>query len=167
MTLLLSYLALSLIATLVFHELGHFFMAKRFGASPEYIQIGVPVVFRFQVKGTPVRLGLLPFAAWVPAVTGLPFRKHALVLLGGCLVNFCIAAIASGLAWTTHSLFLAVLGVTNLLLGLSNLIPVAPCDGWQLAEAWAAHRGRPLSYGFRVTTAAIFYFGLGAIILMR
>lgn len=76
-----------------------------------------------------------------------PLRDHALVAVVGPMMNFLLAAICMGLLWipgvfsydqsgettyTTRILFNA--GQLNFILGMFNLLPIPPLDGYWIAR---------------------------------
>lgn len=100
--------------------------------------------------------GLVPIFGWAKP---MPYNPYNLsdqkwgplkVALAGPLSNFALAAVFLGalkalFAHTALDLnnllvfFLAQLAVTNIVLGIFNLIPVPPLDGSQLLKAFLTH----------------------------
>ena len=99
----------SIIGLLVLHEFGHFIVAKKFGIKVEEFGVGYPPrLFGKKIGETIYSINLLPFGAFVrvPQVDGeetsmeevvsfekKPMRQKVLVLLGGVVSFWIIAAI--------------------------------------------------------------------------
>lgn len=103
-TLVIAFL--SLIALMIIHELGHFVIAKKFGARVDEFGIGYPPrIFGKKVGETIYSINLIPLGAFVKiygeegglddyrSFSGLEIWKRVLIVLGGVLA-FWIAAIA-------------------------------------------------------------------------
>jgi len=97
---------LSLIILIVFHELGHFILAKKFGVEVEEFGIGYPPRLCGKIfKGTLYSLNLLPFGAFVKikgeeggiedvrSFSTKPIWQRALIILGGVASFWLIAAV--------------------------------------------------------------------------
>ncbi len=96
----------SLIGLITLHEFGHFLFAKKFGVKVEEFGIGYPPrLFSKKIGETIYSLNLIPFGAFVrlPGEIGKkddpesfsrqPIRKRILIILGGVLSFWVIAAI--------------------------------------------------------------------------
>jgi len=97
---------ISLIGLVVLHELGHFFIAKKFGVKVEEFGIGFPPrLFGKKIGDTIYSLNLLPLGAFVKMPGEIEhiddpdsfFQKavwkRALIVFGGCLSFWIVAAI--------------------------------------------------------------------------
>lgn len=97
---------ISLIGLIVLHELGHFILAKRFGAKVEEFGIGYPPrLFGKKIGETLYSLNLLPFGAFVKihgetggvedyrSFIGKPMWQRVSIVLGGVVSFWIIAAI--------------------------------------------------------------------------
>lgn len=110
MILTIIIVFISLIVLLVLHEFGHFIIAKRFGVAVEEFGIGYPPrLFGKKIGETIYSLNLLPFGAFVRirgeegegdttledyrSFTGKSFWQRVLIILGGVLSFWIIAAI--------------------------------------------------------------------------
>ena len=95
----------SLITLVTLHELGHFFLAKKFGVPVEEFGIGFPPrVFSKKIGETVYSLNLLPLGAFVKiygeeggiedslSFTKKPIWQRALIILGG-VISFWIISI--------------------------------------------------------------------------
>jgi Zn-dependent protease len=125
-----------LFTCVILHELGHCFMARRFG-------VHVPRILLLPIGGM----------AEFDSIPRQP-RSEILIALAGPAVNFGLAALAlifvrfpSGWMETVVALSLGELGryvvVLNLVMGTFNLAPVFPMDGGRVLRALLATR---LSY---------------------
>ncbi len=105
MVLALLVALFSLIALMVIHEFGHFFIAKKFGVKVEEFGIGYPPrIFGKQFGETYYSVNLIPFGAFVKiygeeggvddyrSFSNLSIWKRILVVLGG-VIAFWVAAI--------------------------------------------------------------------------
>ena len=123
---LIIYVTLSFFATLVLHELGHYF-AARMCAVP-FKQAGVgwgPKLYGVRVSEVDCQVRLLPVGAYVQmdmrALQRRPLMQQLFVLGAGVGVNLVLAVLTWG------SLF----GALNLALAIGNLIPFYQLDGWK------------------------------------
>jgi len=104
LTIIIAFV--SLIGLIVLHELGHFVLAKKFGVKVEEFGIGYPPrLFGKKIGGTIYSLNLLPFGAFVKiyghekriedprSFTTKPFYQKALIILGGVVIFWIVAAI--------------------------------------------------------------------------
>jgi regulator of sigma E protease len=104
LTIIVAFI--SLIGLIVLHELGHFLLAKRFGIKVEEFGIGYPPkLLSKKIGETIYSLNLLPFGAFVKiygqeeiidnprSFSSKPFYQKALVILGGVVVFWIVAAI--------------------------------------------------------------------------
>ncbi len=112
-----ALLGAAVFGSVLLHEMGHAWMARRFGIRTHSIT-------------------LYPFGG-LAALDREPEtpRAEALVAIAGPAVNFALAAAAlplASLGMPGVDLFLAV----NLGLGLFNLLPAFPMDGGRVLRAW-------------------------------
>jgi regulator of sigma E protease len=126
MVVLIINATLSFFATLVLHELGHYFAARL--CSVPVKQLGLvsgPKLCKFRVGKVDCQIRLFPMSAYVQMDMGLlqrrPLIQQLFVLGAGIGVNLVLCALTWG------SLF----GVFNLALALGNLIPLYQLDGWK------------------------------------
>lgn len=106
MILTIVIVFISLIGLIILHELGHFFIAKKFGVKVEEFGIGLPPrLFSEKFGETIYSLNLLPFGAFVKiygeeksiedsrSFSQKPIWQRALIVLGGVVSFWIIAAI--------------------------------------------------------------------------
>lgn len=126
MIVLIINATLSFFATLVLHELGHYFAARICSIPVKQIGLGSgPKLFTFRVFKVDCQIRLFPVSAYVQMDMGLlqrrPLIQQLFVLGAGIGVNLVLCILTWG------SLF----GVFNLALAVGNLIPVYQLDGWK------------------------------------
>ena len=123
---LIIYVTLSFFATLVLHELGHYFAARLCAVPVKQLGFGSgPKLFGFRVSKVDCQIRLFPVSAYVQMDMGMlqrrPLIQQLFVLGAGIGVNVVLCILTWG------SLF----GVFNLALALGNLIPIYQLDGWK------------------------------------
>lgn len=108
-------------ASIVAHELGHAFVARRYGVETESID-----------------LWALGGVARLDRESPTP-RADGLIAAAGPLTSLVIGAVTFGAALLFRSPVLAWLGFINLLLAAFNMLPGAPLDGGRVLRAlrWA------------------------------
>jgi membrane-associated protease RseP (regulator of RpoE activity) len=126
MVVLIINATLSFFATLVLHELGHYFAARLCSVTVKQLGLGSgPKLCKFRVGKVDCQIRLFPMSAYVQMDMGLlqqkPLIQQLFVLGAGIGVNLVLCALTWG------SLF----GVFNLALALGNLIPLYQLDGWK------------------------------------
>ena len=126
MIVLIIYATLSFFATLVLHELGHYFAARMCDVPVKQLGLGSgPKLFGFRVGKVDCQIRLFPVSAYVQMDMGRlqrkPLIQQLFVLGAGIGVNFVLCVLTWG------SLF----GVFNLALALGNVIPLYQLDGWK------------------------------------
>ncbi len=97
---------ISLVLLLIFHETGHFLLAKLFGVRVPEFGLGYPPrLWGKKIKGTLYSLNLIPFGAFVKiygqekridspdSFSVKPFWQKALIILGGVISFWIVAAI--------------------------------------------------------------------------
>ncbi len=104
LTIIIAFI--SLIGLIILHELGHFLLAKKFGVKVEEFGLGYPPrLFGKKFGETIYSLNLLPLGAFVKlygheeriddprSFTTKPFWQKALIILGGVISFWVVAAI--------------------------------------------------------------------------
>lgn len=110
-TIIIAFI--SLIGLLVLHEFGHFILAKRFGVKVEEFGIGYPPrLFGKKIGETIYSINLLPFGAFIRvpgeiervddhrAFSSQPIGKRALIMLGGVVSFWLMAAVIFSVVFT-------------------------------------------------------------------
>lgn len=118
--------AVSLLAAIVLHEMGHFFAARLCTVPIKQAGLGWgPKLYGVRYNQIDYQVRLLPIGAYIqmdmPALQQRPLLQQLFVLGAGIGVNLMLAAIA----WGT------VFGVLNLALAVGNLVPLYQLDGWK------------------------------------
>lgn len=120
--------AVSLLAAIVLHELGHFFAARICAVPVKQAGLGWgPKLYGVRVSQVDCQVRLLPIGAYIQMDMGVlqtrPLIQQLFVLGAGIGVNLTLCAMTWG------SLF----GVLNLALAIGNLLPLYQLDGWKSA----------------------------------
>jgi membrane-associated protease RseP (regulator of RpoE activity) len=150
--------AVSLLAAIVLHELGHFLAARVCSVPVKQAGLGWgPKIFGVRVSQVDCQLRLLPIGAYIQmdmtALQSRPLIQQLFVLGAGIGVNLTLGLLAWG------SLF----GALNLALAIGNLVPLYQLDGWKSAMVICRRMfGRPsplvewiLTLGGGVIAAAV------------
>lgn len=164
-------LAILLVASpLYLHELGHYAALHRFGVPVMQYWIGLGPQW---LKLGHVRLGIFPIgAAVVPqpdAFASLTPKQKCIVALAGPIASMCTGVIflASWSATQPLEAFKPLLfcAALNFFIGLVNLLPIPPLDGFQALSSWLAYKGKGLTHKQQFITrklgSAVIY-GAGA-----
>ena len=128
MNVIVINVALSLLAAIVLHELGHFLAARVCSVPVKQAGLGWgPKVFGVRLSQVDCQLRLLPIGAYIQmdmlALQSRPLVQQLFVLGAGVGVNLTLGLLAWG------SLF----GALNLALAIGNLVPLYQLDGWKSA----------------------------------
>ena len=123
---LIIYVTLSFFATLVLHELGHYFAARMCAVPIKQAGVGWgPKLYGVRVSEVDCQVRLLPVGAYVQmdiaTLLRRPLLQQLFVLGAGIGVNLVLCVMTWG------SFFSAF----NLALAIGNLIPVYQLDGWK------------------------------------
>jgi membrane-associated protease RseP (regulator of RpoE activity) len=118
--------AVSLLAAIVLHELGHFFAARICAVPVKQAGLGWgPKLCGVRVSEVDCQLRLLPIGAYIQmdmvALQTRPLFQQLFVLGAGIGVNLTLCA----LSWGT------LFGALNLALAVGNLVPLYQLDGWK------------------------------------
>lgn len=112
------YYAVGYLLILIFHELGHYVVAKL---------LEVKVVFG----------GFTPLGAYIVHENVKSCKENALIAIGGPLFGSVLGVIYYVVYYFTGDGTFFMLSLTSIMLSLGNLIPVKPLDGGHVAEAIA------------------------------
>jgi membrane-associated protease RseP (regulator of RpoE activity) len=120
--------AVSLLAAIVLHELGHFVAARVCAVPVKQAGLGWgPKLYGVRLSEVDYQLRLLPIGAYIQmdmrVLQSRPLFQQLFVLGAGIGVNLTLCAMTWG------SLF----GALNLALAIGNLVPVYQLDGWKSA----------------------------------
>ncbi|THF83904.1 Zn-dependent protease [Cohnella fermenti] len=115
----------TLFGIVLLHELGHLWMARRFGWTIREVK-------------------LLPFGGVleVEEAGTVPAREEAWVAIAGPAQNVLLALFAGGASWAglVDASWAQGFMKANALIALFNLLPILPLDGGKIAQAWLSHR---------------------------
>lgn len=118
--------AVSFVASLVLHELGHYVAARMCAVPIKQAGLGWgPKLFEVRLNKVDCQLRLLPVGAYVQmdmrALQSRPLVQQLFVLGAGVGVNLLLCVLTWG------SLF----SVINLALAIGNIVPLYQLDGWK------------------------------------
>lgn len=124
----------SLVSSLILHEVGHILAARvcqvpisqaGFGGGPKLIGI--------RIRNVDYDLRLLPLGAYVrldvACLQTRPLIQQLLVLQAGIVVNLVLGILAWG----------SFFGMLNIILALTNLLPIYQQDGWKTGIVVCRH----------------------------
>ncbi len=169
---------ISLVPSVVLHEVSHGYVAKLFGdrTAEEQHRLTLNPLRHIDPFGTvllPALLVFLHFPAFgyakpVPVNIGRlrkPRQQAIWVSLAGPAVNivlsgiaFVVCRLAIAESWTYNvQLFLVAFGLVNLVLAAFNLIPIPPLDGSAVIERFIPIRNLPSYYRFRARALPFFF----------
>jgi len=132
----------SLIITIIMHELAHLISAKLVGCKVKVFSVGFgKELFSIKYKGTKYRIGLIPLGGYNQLeheldycrnkniLPNLSYSKKLLVILSGCFINILTGIISylCGMALGNYNLI--YFGIFTALLGATNLLPFPSLDG--------------------------------------
>lgn len=118
------------LSVILIHEIGHYTFARIFGMKILNVSLFLGTdIIHVIYRGTKYALGWLPLGGyvrikelfWVPT-SKKDKRKKLLVLLGGCIVNFLLGAIA-----LPYYREFALISIGT---GVLNLVPLFGTDGY-------------------------------------
>ena len=135
----------------VLHELGHKFLAQRYGCRAIYVadyqMLGLSLVMAF--------FGILFAAPGAVRIAGrVNVRQFGLIALAGPVVNMFFAYLTLGLFYTTGLQLFFLAAYLNGFLAAFNLIPFGPLDGAKI-----------ISWSWKVWLVAVIVAGLPLIAL--
>jgi membrane-associated protease RseP (regulator of RpoE activity) len=124
----------SLTISLILHEAGHVLAAHICRVSVNQIGFGCgPRLVSVRIRGVDYQLRLLPIGAYIRMDMALlqtrPLAQQLVVLLAGITVNVILGV----LTWGTF------FGTLNVVLALTNLLPVYQQDGWKTGIVICRH----------------------------
>jgi Zn-dependent protease len=158
--LTLGVSAFVVLAGFLFHELGHKFVAQRYGAWAEFRMYPLGLVLAVMMSF----FGFLFAAPGAVYIAGRVTKKqNGLISLAGPIVNLSIGVVFLA-AWLIFPLgavgtVLNLIAVMSLFLAGFNLIPIPPLDGYKIAiwsilvyVAMVAAAGACLMLGWGIIT---------------
>lgn len=133
MILTVIYFTLVILSILAIHEAGHIAVARTKTIYPYEIGFGFgPVLWSKQHRGIDWKFRLLPLGAYVKMkdepLDALKTIDYIEIVLGGVAINILMGVALMLLC--PNAILIWAIGYLSLLLGLSNLLPIWPMDGW-------------------------------------
>jgi Zn-dependent protease len=158
--LTLGVSAFVVLAGFLLHELGHKFVAQRYGAWAEFrmYPLGLMLAVMMSIFGV---LFAAPGAVYIAG--RVTKKQNGLISLAGPIVNLAIGGtflIASLLTTGDVTIVLSLIAVMSLFLAGFNLLPIPPLDGYKVA-VWSI----PIYAAMVVVTGFGLLLGLNVITL--
>src|SRR3989338_5571931 len=185
--LIVAYLVALLLAITI-HEFSHAYVADRRGAPPPHLQGRLSLNPRVHLDPMGLIFLFIFGFGWGKPVQFDPFnlkdprRDAALISFAGPLSNFIVAVILAiglrlfllfdlGILETIGSFFLLPMISLNVMLGIFNLIPIHPLDGFKIVGGFLpkgkSHEWYELErYGMIFLLMLIFPFGRNSLLEM-
>jgi len=138
---------IAIIISTMLHELAHFVIAKKVGCKVEEVSLGFgKTLIQFKYRKIIYKIKLLLFGGdcqlkgerkYIPvdkdAFCNLSYRKKVYIGIAGCMVNLLLGILCLLLSVIFGRYYLWYFGILNIILGITNLLPIAPClDGGYL-----------------------------------
>lgn len=134
---------ISLLVVVVLHELAHLIVARLCKCDVEVYSLGFgPAIWKRKLRSTvvqicPILLGgycklknELVYSKSHGSFSNLPYHKKVYIALAGVTINILSGTIAYYIGVTLMWYSLIYFGIVSILLGGTNLVPLAPClDG--------------------------------------
>jgi membrane-associated protease RseP (regulator of RpoE activity) len=138
----------TVLSVLLAHELGHWVQMYRLNIPLTRLTLGMGPSIRICGR---LHLGIFPIGAAVApdrrAWEAASNRDRFTVATGGPIASFIFGAVLLGSAilYPASLKGLSVMAWMHFVLGMANLVPVPPLDGWVAVSELSAILGRPLS----------------------
>ncbi len=120
---------------LIFHELGHITAMSYYKIVPEYVAVGWPAMIKIRIQKVPYHIGILPFFGYAYSKAlfqnNVPLNEAAVIALAGPVTSIILGSVMLFIDPTKGSLIYNG-GIVSLLIGVTNLIPLPPMDGWHI-----------------------------------
>jgi Zn-dependent protease len=149
---------------LLIHETGHLIVLAYFKLKPERIIVGNVKIFSLNVGGIKHEFGLFPFFAFTISddYAKAPQVQRVVVALAGPATSLILGAGLHLCNFLSPGWYTLIAANASIALGLWNLIPFPPLDGWPLLE-WQlqkhglviTHRGRSVLLGLGLISIAV------------
>lgn len=145
-----ALLILSAPLVMLIHELGHLLAARSVGVAASELSIGFGrVLVQRRLKGVRLSLRLLPLGSFVrlngAELKSRPTHQQLLVHVGGIAANLLFFALSYG----------TIFGWANLLLAVSNMLPIYQHDGWKcglvLVRKFLRRESRPVEWVYTLS----------------
>jgi Zn-dependent protease len=149
---------------LLIHETGHLIVLSHYKLKPDRIIIGNLKIFSLKVGGILHEFGMFPFFAFTisEAYAKAPPPHRVVVALAGPATSIALGGFLHIANFLSPGWYTLIAANASIALGLWNLIPLPPLDGWPLLE-WQFQkrgivfneRGRLVLLGLGVITIAV------------
>ncbi|MBC8741716.1 hypothetical protein F6X40_34715 [Paraburkholderia sp. UCT31] len=138
----------AVLSVLLAHELGHWVQMYRLHIPLRRLTLGMGPSLRIYGR---LHVGIFPIGAAVaPDAKAWEAASHVdrfTVAIGGPIASFIFGGVllAVGMLYPATLQGLSAMAWMHFVLGMANLVPVPPLDGWVAASELSAILGRPLS----------------------
>ena len=126
---------------LLIHETGHLITLAYHGLKPDKIILGNVRLFALNIGGIRHEFGLFPFFAFTISndYAHAAHQKRVAVALAGPITSILLGGLLYAYDFASPGWYTKIAAQASIALGLWNLIPFPPMDGWPLLE-WQLHR---------------------------
>lgn len=163
---------ISFLIAIILHELGHLFIAKLCKCKVDVFSIGFwkPILFKTKIHGTIYQItpwilggynalkGELDFNRSKYSFTNKTYSQKLYISLAGCAINILLGIIFLFLCKLHFNYNFYIFGFINLVLGISNLLPIPCLDGsYPLLFLLEFKWGKKKCYSFMKKINSIFF----------
>ena len=149
---------------LLIHESGHIIALASFKLKLDKVVIGNVKIFKIVMRGVSYEFGLFPFFAFTisEAYAKAPSQQRAIVAVVGPATSIILGLLLYAWESQVPGWYTKMAAEASIALGILNLIPFPPMDGWPILE-WQLNRmgvkitdnGRKVLLGVGITLIAV------------
>jgi len=165
-------ISISILIAIILHEFAHLYAAKLCNCKVIIFSIGFfkPVIFKIKIKGTTYQLtpwifggynelkGELDYNRSKYSFTNKTYRQKLFISLAGVTVNILLGIIFLFLSKLHYNEIFYIFGFINLVLGITNLIPIPCFDGsYPLLFLLEYKIGKKKCYSFMRKINSVFF----------
>lgn len=128
---------------LLVHETGHLIALAHYKLKPDKVVIGNIKIFALNIGGIRHEFGLLPFFAFTisNAYAKAALEHRVIVALAGPFTSFVLGGGLYLCNYISPGWYTAIAANASIALGIFNLIPFPPMDGWPALEWYLVKNG--------------------------
>ena len=157
-------ISISILIAIILHELAHLYVAKLCGCGVDIFSIGFfkPILFKIKFNNTVYQLtpwifggycalqGELDYNRSKYSFTNKTYRQKIYISLAGVIVNILLGIVFMFLSKLHFNQTFYIFGFINLVLGISNALPIPALDGsYPLLFLLEFKMGKKKCYAFR------------------
>lgn len=149
---------------LIVHETGHMIVLAKQGMKIDKVIVGNVKLFALNIGGVRHEFGLFPFFAYLISndYAKATHDKRMAVAIAGPITSIALGLLLFGYNAISPGWFTEIAASASIALGLWNLIPLPPMDGWPVLE-WhlnkrnitISHRARMVLLMGGITTVSV------------